>query len=217
VTLPPKVAGPTGAPVPITATADGSNVVWLTPDAGLVVIDGSYFGGDSKKALLFAPAGTYRLWAVTAKGDVISQKAESIITIGAPMPPGPPGPPPTPDPVPDPALSKALSAAYALDADPDRATSLAFLKGCYGQLATMVGTSGVKTNTDALAWIQLKIAKPGVGLTPTQLVNTRKAIGRYMVSTFGTDPSAIVDLSSLAAELSKISLALSAVQSKGGK
>ncbi len=102
VTLPPKLEGQPGIPIQIVAEADGANVIWLTPDKGLTVIDGGFFKGDSKRAILFANAGVYRLWAFTARGDIISPKAECIVTFGDPGPgPGPdpgPGPGPGPDP-----------------------------------------------------------------------------------------------------------------------
>lgn len=111
VTLPPEVRGLPGFPIAVVAKADGENVVWMTPDAGLTVIDGSFFGGDSKKALVYGATNnkTYRLWAVTAKAGKVSPVAECKVVIGAP-PPGPgPGPDPVPpDPVPpDPAPNPA--------------------------------------------------------------------------------------------------------------
>lgn len=101
VKLPAKLSGEPGIPIPIIAEADGANVVWLTPDKGLVVMDGAFFGGDSKRAMLFGPAGSYRLWAFTAKGDKISPKAECMVFIGSvPPDPGPgPNPPDPPKPV----------------------------------------------------------------------------------------------------------------------
>lgn len=98
VKLPAKLTGTPGIPLPIIAETDGGNVVWLTPDKGLAIIDGSFFGGDSKKAMLFAATGEYRLWAVTAKGDRVSPLAECLVTFGAPTPPAPPTPPTPPDP-----------------------------------------------------------------------------------------------------------------------
>lgn len=98
VTLPKSLTGMPGIPVPIVAECDGKNVTWVTPDKGLVIIDGTFFGGDSKRALVFGPAGSYRVWAFTAKGDIVSPKAECVITIGD----VPPDPGPKPDPKPDP-------------------------------------------------------------------------------------------------------------------
>jgi hypothetical protein len=122
VTLPSKLdAQPGGPPIPLVATADGGNVVWFSPDPGLTVIDGGFFGGDSKKALLFAPnAGRYRVWAVTALKDKVSERAECIVTVGTPpepppVPPGPtpPGPtPPGPGPAPTPAAGLRVLMVY---------------------------------------------------------------------------------------------------------
>jgi hypothetical protein len=100
VTLPEKAQVLPPAPALVTATADGANVVWLTPDPdGLVVVDGSAFKGDPKIAMVFSAgkSGTFRLWAFTAKGDKVSPRAECLVTVGPPPPPGPgPGPGPNP-------------------------------------------------------------------------------------------------------------------------
>jgi hypothetical protein len=105
VTLPEKAQVLPPAPLVLTAAADGGNVVWVTPDPGLVVVDGSALGGDSKKALVFgSAAGTFRLWAFTAKGDKVSPRAECLVTVGpvppTPTPPGPGPNPPPPEPPP---------------------------------------------------------------------------------------------------------------------
>lgn len=99
ITLPPKVEGDPGIPIQIAAAYKGKNVVWKAPDKGLVVIDGGFFAGDSGKALLFGPSGTYRLWAFTSVKDVVSS-AECVVVIrGPPVPPVPPVPvPPGPNP-----------------------------------------------------------------------------------------------------------------------
>ena len=134
VTLPPTISGQPGIPTPLVAVANGSNVAWVTPDAGLVVIDGSFFEGNSKKALLFAPAGQYRLWAFTAVNSTISPRAECVVTIGTPVPPPPPTPPvpPVPPTPPVDPLTAAIQSAYTSDADSDRAKSLAFLLALTG-------------------------------------------------------------------------------------
>lgn len=99
VKLPAAVPGEPGLPVPLVAEADGDNVVWLTPDKGITLIDGGFFKGDSKRALVFGgQPGVYRVWALTAKGNLISPRAECVITIGTPPPPVPPVPPVPPIP-----------------------------------------------------------------------------------------------------------------------
>jgi hypothetical protein len=103
VTLPAKAEVKPGLPTLLVATADGANVVWLTPDPDLAVFDGSVLGGDSKRALVFgAKTGTFRVWAVTAKGDRVSERAECLVTVGTPPEPPPPGPGPGPGPGPNP-------------------------------------------------------------------------------------------------------------------
>jgi hypothetical protein len=111
VTLPAKAEVKPGLPTLLVATADGANVTWLSPDADLAVIDGTALGGDSKRALLFGnKQGVFRVWAVTARGDKVSERAECLVTVGTPPEP-PPGPtPPGPDPPPRPGgtFSRAL-------------------------------------------------------------------------------------------------------------
>lgn len=101
VTIPAEIRGLPSIPMTIVAEADGDNVTWLAPDPRLVVIDGGFFHGDSKRAVLFAPAGKYTLWALTAKDSKISPKAECTVIVGD-VPPGPTPVPPGPDPGPNP-------------------------------------------------------------------------------------------------------------------
>ncbi len=113
VKLPAAVSTDPGTPVPLVADADGKGVTWMTPDKGLTVIDGGFFGGDSKRAMVFGSVpGVYRLWAITAKGDLPSPIAECLVTIRGsvpPVPPVPPGPGPQPDPPkPDPIVAGKL-------------------------------------------------------------------------------------------------------------
>lgn len=110
VRLPAELKGSPGIPIPIVAEADGVNVTWMTPDKGLVCVDGGFFGGDSKRAMLFGPQGMYRVWAITAKGDRVSPLAECRVTIGEPGPG--PGPDPGPEPEPTDALWLPLKQAW---------------------------------------------------------------------------------------------------------
>jgi hypothetical protein len=113
VTLPAKleVKDPR-LPALLVAQADGVNVVWMAPDPGISVIDGTTLGGDSKRALVFcSQQGTFRVWAVTALKDKVSERAECVVTVGTPPepPPVPPGPtPPGPNPPVPPAPAAGL-------------------------------------------------------------------------------------------------------------
>lgn len=122
VELPAEVKGQPGMPIPIIAKGDlGANVTWLTPDKGLAVVDGGFFGGDSRKAMLFGPQGNYRLWAITAKGDKVSALAECRVIIGTPGPdPGPTPPGPDPGPEPTDTLWVPLKSAWAAEPDATR-------------------------------------------------------------------------------------------------
>jgi len=117
VELPAQLTIQFGTQGKITAKTDGASVAWIAPDyvttadgtrvPALSVTDGSFFGGDSKRALVSGTfSGKYRLYAVSAKGDKVSEPAVCVVTVvGLPPPtPGPgPGPtPPTPGPGPGP-------------------------------------------------------------------------------------------------------------------
>ncbi len=143
------------------------------------------------------------------------------VTGDTPAPPVPPTPPTPPAPV-DP-LTKALQTAYALDTDSDRAASLAYLQVVYAGMSVAV-PSTIKTNSDAVAWIKAKVDSAAltpqgkrVGLSPTQLVNLKKAIGAEMVAQFGTQAALPIDVTALAAELVKISTALANLSPQGAR
>jgi len=119
IKLPAAVSTDPGTPAALIADADGKNVAWMSPDKGITIIDGGFFGGDSKRAMVFGSIpGTYRVWAVTAKGDVVSPVAVCLVTINGngpgPVPPVPPGPNPVP-PEPLTPLAQSIKAAAAAD------------------------------------------------------------------------------------------------------
>lgn len=201
VKLPATAQGTPGVPVAITATADGKNVIWVTPDAGLVVIDGGFFGGDSKKALVFGPQGQYRLWAFTAKGDVVSPKAECVVTFGAPPGPGP-GPPPTPT---DP-FTKAVLAAYQADASPTKAAdAAAWAKAFRDEAAKM---DALSTYGDLYADLKAALAATRPGALP----GVKAELVKEMGAAFPTDATKPLDKPAAKAELNKIAAALGGLQ-----
>lgn len=118
--LPAEVRGEPGDFVQVKADTTGKSVSWRAVDPGLKLFPVDLLK-DSKTAVVTAtkPA-RYRLWAVTAEGDVPSAIAECIVIIGDPPPgPGPTPPvPPTPipvDPAADAELVRKLSAALTED------------------------------------------------------------------------------------------------------
>lgn len=109
LSLPIGVRGDVGDFIVVNAETTDSHVKWYVVDSGLKLFP-QELQNDTKRAVVIAlKAGNYRLLAVSAKGDVPSNIAECVVTIGNPPPdpvPPPPGPtpPPEPDPVPPPVV-----------------------------------------------------------------------------------------------------------------
>lgn len=132
VKLPERVKGDVGAFVQVPADSAQKEVRWLSPDPGLNLFP-AHLLKDSKTAVVTAPrAGSYRLYAWTAAGDVPSEAAVCVVEVGTPPAP-PPGPtPPTPPPPPptDPLLAP-LKAAFAADLTDGKEAKAKFLAALF--------------------------------------------------------------------------------------
>jgi hypothetical protein len=101
IKLPATVQGQPGAYIEVPATTDGGVVKWLALDAGLNVFPASLLRDTKTNVVSALKPGRYRLIAWTAKGDVPSDAAQTIVVIGNPPDPDPDPPGPDPDPEPD--------------------------------------------------------------------------------------------------------------------
>lgn len=100
IVVPEKVNGQPGEFVLITAKTSGTKVAWKVIDPGLSLFPVALLK-DSKTAIVTSSRpGRYRLVAVTAVGDEISDIVGTTVVIGDPGPD--PGPQPNPDPGPQP-------------------------------------------------------------------------------------------------------------------
>lgn len=191
----------------IKPTTNCKTVKWIVP-AGLDQIDPEIPLKDTLAVVLIGDTGTYTVQAYGALGDQASDIASCAVTIGTPPPPAPPVPPTPPNP-----LTAALQAAYNLDADADKATSLKFLVNVYtGMMQIVKDWATVNTVADAVTTMSGIIQSPGVGLNNTQVLNLRKAIMADFVSTFGSVGTKPIALSDLAMWVGKISTALAGVK-----
>jgi hypothetical protein len=119
VTLPKEKAAPVNAWTVIHADADGGPVKWMLPDAGVqeVLLTDLFppATADLATGRIFyaSQPGRYRIWAVCAKGDKVSERAECVFVVGEapPVPPGPGPVPPGPGPGPDPDPFEAAAGA----------------------------------------------------------------------------------------------------------
>lgn len=85
----------------VSAETTGKTVKWVSLDKGLALFPADLLK-DSRTAVVIARnPGRYRLLAITANGDEISEPAMCVVVVGdAPVPPGPaPGPEPQPGPL----------------------------------------------------------------------------------------------------------------------
>lgn len=106
IKLPDKVAGDIGDFIKVPATTDGTTVKWLALDKGIAVFPVDLLK-DSKTAIVIAKAaGSYRIMAYTAKGDVPSDPSICTVVVSGDVPPAP-TPTPNPAPTPPPASQKA--------------------------------------------------------------------------------------------------------------
>lgn len=94
--LPPEVRGDVGAFVPIPAVTDGKTVTWKVIDPGLNMFPAELLKDTKTAVVSSAVAGRYRVIAVTAAGDEVSQFAETLVVIGNAAKPPPTDPPPQP-------------------------------------------------------------------------------------------------------------------------
>lgn len=188
-----------------------TTVKWVTPN-GLDPIDPEIQLKDANVGVFTGDAGTYVVQAYGALAGQATDLASCTVTITGPVPPTPPAPPPVP-PAPVNPLTAGFQAAYNLDTEANRATSLQFLQGVYNGMAVQSSTwTTIKTNGDALTMIKSVVDAPVVGLTATELVNLRKAIAAEMAKTFGTTTTTPITLTALTAELANIAGSLQGVK-----
>lgn len=181
VTLPKAATAPPGRLLRLTAETTCPQVRWLlaSEDADLIPFP------DGKTALFSAPRpGRYLVFAWTAAGDVPSEAARCVVTVGDPAPPRPPDPPPGPPPAPNP-LRERLRKAFDADpgTEPVKSESRRYLAELYRQGAVFAQSAEVKTAEALVA----KLKAAGSNLTGDTLPGTRKAIAAELAEAFPDD------------------------------
>lgn len=148
LSLPAVIKGEPNSLILVKAITQAKQVRWYAVDRGLSIAPFDLLK-DTRTAVVFGPAGSYRLLAYTCTPQGPTEPAVCLVEIGerppgpSPVPPGPGPVPPVPPPVPpipppppvDPLLT-VLQAAYASDVDPQKAQHLANLAALYNQAAT---------------------------------------------------------------------------------
>jgi hypothetical protein len=146
--LPTQVTGEPGAFITIKPTKlEGAKVRYVSIDSGLSVFPAELLTDPTATVVVGSKPGRYRVLGYTAKGDVPSLPAYTVVVIGSPGPaPGPePTPPPPPPPPPDDAFAQALRGIYGGLQDPNKATKAATLAKVFQQGMILSRDSEVKT------------------------------------------------------------------------
>lgn len=114
-----------------------------------------------------------------AADDFVERHGTITFSIGevGPVPPPPHPPPPLPS-----ALQQALQAAYALDADPDKASKVAALADLLGNAVAYARGNGTINTAPAFAAYVHSTADAHKGIGPGAIPKTRAAIGVYLNS-----------------------------------
>lgn len=188
LTLPPQVTGAPGAFVQVPATTAGKSVRWVVLDQGLNLFPVALLADSHTAVVSTATPGTYRLLAVTAAADEVSDPAVCVVVIQPPTPAPTPGPQP---PAPTDPLVQAVAAAYAGESSPAKASQVSLLAALYQQGAT---TTANDATLRTLGDLQGVLARAGAALVaPAELPKVRTAVGAYLVAQLGTDPGAALD------------------------
>lgn len=178
VSLPPAVAARPGRLVQIAAKTDCKLVRWYLAgdDADLIVME------STRSAIFSAMApGRYRILAWTAAGDIPSEPAVCVVTVGS-APPVPPGPVEPTDP-----LAVALKGLLEANQDPDKTKQLVALADVYRRAGRAATDPEIKTAGDLFAFARRQAL---AALPPMALEAIRAKLGEELAAVLPTDPDA---------------------------
>lgn len=178
VSLPPAVMARPGRLVQIAAKTDCKLIRWYLAgdDADLIVME------STRSAIFSAMApGRYRILAWTAAGDIPSEPAVCVVTVGS-APPAPPGPVVPTDP-----LAVALKGLFEAYQDPAKATQLAALADVYRRAGKAAADPEIKTAGDLFAFARRQAVAV---LPPMALEAMRAKLGEELAAVLPTDPDA---------------------------
>lgn len=202
----PAAAEP-GVLVKLRAETNGKEVKWraITPGASVIAFPGQY----SKEAVFCAPAaGSYKVIAWTAAGDVPTDAAEGVVTVGRKpeddkkpdpvVPPGPPRPDDKPRPPAEPVARKFYDALYgdALQLAPEqRKKFLAYLAASWATAADLARERKVATAGQLFDGVRESVAKflKDEGWAANQYQGLRKAIAAQIAAELDFDRDTVLD------------------------
>lgn len=205
ISLPSAVRGDPGQFVVVTAKTAGKVVRWVVP-AGLNQLDPELL--KDPKAAVFATArpGTYKVQAYSAVGDVPTELAETVITIG-------PGVIVPPDPVVPPTPTDPLVVAFQNAANLDPAAEHVWIP----DLREVMARGAAKANDPAVlttAALSAAVTADRKEKIREALPNLRRAIGDFMNGVLPTDNTALTEpmRKQISAAYAKVAAALGEVK-----
>lgn len=135
--VPAEVLGDPGVYVSVPAVTNGKDVKWVVLDPGISLFPTEFLKSSKTAVLSTAKKGQYRVLAVTALNDQVSEPAICVIKIGE-QKPGPDVPPDVPPDEPkDPLLDK-LQAIYGADVTTNKATIVKMMVKLYREAAKVI-------------------------------------------------------------------------------
>lgn len=182
IRVPERVRGEAGAFLRVAATTEGKQVRWVALTPGLSVFPADLLRDSRTTVVVALRPGSYRLLAITAVADELSEPAVCVVEVGSE--PAPPGPEPVP---PDDALARELARLYAADPGADRAAHVRALAAFYRQAARTVATAELRTAGDL--YTVLRQAATAV-LPDDALVGVRRRIATELKGVLPTRPDA---------------------------
>lgn len=213
-TVPATVTGIPNQPIRIVADSNATAAIhWKVVDPGLFLFPPEEMK-TTKHAVVWGPAGVYRVWSWTVLAGEATDAAETVVTITAIGPPPiPPGPTPTPNPpapVPTPTdpLTASLQTAYTGEASLTRASDKANLAALFNY------SVGYAKNCKTAAPLFAQLHQAADLEMPGRLIATRKVCTAELRKVLATDATAInsANQNDVIACLKRIAAALEGVK-----
>jgi len=190
IELPTQITGEPGSFITIKPSKlEGAKVRYVSLDSGLSVFPAELLTDPTATVVVGNKPGRYRVLGYTAKGDVPSLPAYTVVVIGSPGPA--PGPEPTPPPPPDDndALALALRGIFGGHQDAEKAAKAAALAKVFRQGADLARDPDVKTVGGLLGGLR---ALARASLKPDDLRPLRDRIADEADRLLPLDPAVVL-------------------------
>lgn len=208
--VPAEVRGEVASFVTIVAETEGKSVKFVPLDGGLSVFPQGLLSNPKVTVVTSARAGSYRVLAYSAKGDVPSDPAITTVIIGvAPVPPGP-VPPQPPAPVPDDItrdpLYDALVGIYGGIQENDKQQRVKLLANVFRQAAELAPQH--QTTGSLYGAIR---SLSNAALAPDAVRSIRDRVAVESVRVLGDNQNAVVDVAKAKAHFLRVAKVLEAL------